>query len=1155
MKSSFSKLWLGASVAATMVVLGSASAQNVQGGVTGNVTDPSGAVIAGAQVQVHNLDTGVDSTTVSDGSGLYRISYLPIGRYSLTIRAKGFGESTVPPFQVEALQVPTFNVQLTPGGGSETVTVSTAAPILDTSDSTLSGTFTANAIQNFPLNGLDFSALTLYVPGAVSTAGTSGTTSIERSTNSNDTVNLNGNRAQANNFTLDGIDLNETFNNLIAYSPSPEALGEVKVLTANSPADYGNVNGGGVVSVLKSGTNQIHGSAFGFLQNYLLNANTWNHNHAIPKIPKNSYTQDQFGGTLGGPILHDKLFFFVDYLGSREHSGGTSTTSVFTQAMRNGDFSALCNTFTTAGICAQPTTAKPNPGIQLYDSENGFAPYVGDKGIPILNPVARFLFANPNLYPLPNATPVDGLTENDLQGPARSFRANNQGDIRVDYSPRNADKVNAFYSMSTAYDSSTSVLPVAFPGTNIFPSKLGGANWIHIFSANIVNSALIGFTRVNWNEGLPVDNTGAFGTSGDAKVGINFPNQTYQGFTYQNISGGLSGLGNAALDNNTLTDNTYSYIDNLNIQRGAHTFTIGVQALRYQNNYPTSNANNNNGGGFLGQLGYTGAFTSDSAIPGGSGFGGADFVLDRVANADATLGSSNVGQRQWRVAGYLNDDWKASSTLTINVGVRYEYDQPWYEQNNKTGNINIATGQVIYAGSIPAGAPAGSGLCSNRACYQANYRQIMPRVGFAYQANNRFVIRGGYGATSFFEGNSSNQRLTSITPFVQAVDDTTSTPTPGSATQAIPRTAEEGFAGSTTQFLGSFNVYPQNIQPAYVQEYNLTTEYALSRTISLQVGYLGEQGQHIEDYGNLNQWQVPGDQTSAPYYNNRYLGVNAIDPSVSIGSGQLLITESRAAMNYNALQAVVRERLNHGLEFTFNYTYGKALTNSLGNYGLNVNGYSGAFQNYYNSAADWGPAGYDVRHNISFNGTYALPFGQGKDFLSHSNRLVDGALGGWRISVAGVAYTGFPETVYLNNNYNNSDSYGNSRPNQYRALKVVNRSLTNYFGTDPSATPCAANMNNGVCAFGLPAPNTFGTASNGDVRGPGYLNVDMSAFKDFRTFREQVIGFRFDAFNVFNIASYGNPDTNLQDTTFGNVADQTVRSQERRFQFSAHYRF
>ena len=202
--------------------------------------------------------------------------------------------------------------------------------------------------------------------------------------------------------------------------------------------------------------------------------------------------------------------------------------------------------------------------------------------------------------------------------------------------------------------------------------------------------------------------------------------------------------------------------------------------------------------------------------------------------------------------------------------------------------------------------------------------------GFAYQATDRFVVRGGYGATSFYEGNSSNQRLTSITPFIQAVNVNVVTPTPGNP--GVPRTAEQGFAGGTVAFGGTFNVYPKNIQPAYIQEWSLTTEYALTNSMSLQVGYLGEQGQHIEDYGNLNQYLVNGDPTSAPYYNNKYLGINAIDPSVSIGSNSLLITESRAAMNYQALQAILRERFSHGLEFTLNYTYGKALTNSLGNY-------------------------------------------------------------------------------------------------------------------------------------------------------------------------------------------------------------------------------
>ena len=233
------------------------------------------------------------------------------------------------------------------------------------------------------------------------------------------------------------------------------------------------------------------------------------------------------------------------------------------------------------------------------------------------------------------------------------------------------------------------------------------------------------------------------------------------------------------------------------------------------------------------------------------------------------------------------------------------------------------------------------------------------------------MVRGGYGATSFYEGNSSNQRLTSITPFIQAVNVNVITPTPGNP--GAPRTAEQGFAGGSVAYGGTFNVYPQNIQPAYVQEWNLTLEYALTNTASLQAGYLGESGQHIEDYGNVNQYLVNGDPTSAPFYNNQYIGINAIDPSVSIGSNSLLITESRAKMNFNALESTLRQRLSHGLEFSVNYTYSKAMTNSLGNYALNVNGFSGAFQNYYDAAADYGPAGYDVKHNLSFTGVYALP--------------------------------------------------------------------------------------------------------------------------------------------------------------------------------------
>jgi len=1131
-----------------------ALAQTVTGSVTGTVTDPSSAVVTGAQVVAHNMDTGVDSPTTTNATGIYRIEFLPIGKYTVSVEALGFAKATVPAFQLEVLQTATFNLKLSASGSSTTVDVSASAPILETGSVTVDSTFTADTIENIPLNGLDFSAVTLYVPGAVTTYGTSGQTSIERSTYNSDTPNFNGNRAQANNYTLDGIDMNETYNNLISYSPAPAALEEIHVITANSPVDYGNVNGAGVVSVLKSGTNHFHGSAYGYVQDYRLNANSYGNGQTTPVTPINPYSQSQFGGTIGGPILHNKLFFFGDYLGARYHQGGLKTASVIPDAMRNGDFSALLT--------------GDNP-IQLYDPLNGFKPYANDQGVPVTNPVATYLFAHPSLYPdcggdnpvtpaggtcLP---PQDGIANSNYEAEQRNFKANNQGDAKVEYDPSAKDKVTGFYSISHAYDGQTPVLAITFPGYNFYPTWITGANWVHSFSPSLINSARIGFTRTDWNQGFPVDTTGKFGTSGDAVVGISFPGQKFSGFTNQNLNGGLSSVGTSAY-NGGVIDNTYSYIDSVNWQHGKHYLSMGIEARRYQNNYPTGNND-----GYLGSLNYSGAFTSNGNNSGG--YGPADFVLDRVSGGGVTLASVNVGQRQWRTAGFAQDNFKIFPNLTLVFGVRYEFDEPWVEEQDRTGNINLTTGQILYAGHLPAGALPGAGLCSNLACYQPNYRQWMPTLGFAYQANSRFVVRGGYGATSFFEGNSFNQRLTAIAPFLQAAGFSVNAPT--TTAVSTPNTAEEGFTGSDTsvQYSSSNNgytAYPQNIQPAYVQEYNLTVEYALTPTTSLQVGYVGETGQHIEDYGNVNQWLVNGDPTSAPFYNSQYIGVNGIDSALGVGgNGGLLITESRAMMNYNALQAVLRQHLSHGLEYTVNYTYGRAMTNSLGNYSLNVSGYgsAGAFQNYYNGTPDDGPAGYDIKHNLTATGVYALPVGRGKQYFSSANRVLDEVIGGWKLSTAIVAYSGFPGTILGGSS--NSNSYGPNRVNQYRTLKVVHRTNEEWFGTDPSASPCStaygpSDPNWGVCAFGVPANNTFGTEPNGAIRGPGYFNTDLSAFKDFHIAESHTIGFRFDAFNAFNIVSYGNPDTGIGDgVNFGNVSRQGTRSVERHLQFSAKYSF
>src|SRR5450631_4140474 len=1109
-----------------------AIAQTVTGSITGEVTDPSGALVPNAKVTAENTATSVKTEGQTNESGVYTIRFLPIGTYKVTIEAAGFTSETVPPFPLEINQTAKINVGLKVGATSTVLVQETSDPTLNTTDSSLGISLSTNQISNLPLNGRNFSSITLYQPGAVATdpQGMTGNNAIERSTYNNGIASINGNRNQANNYTLDGADQNEPQNNLIAYNPAPDALAEVRVISANAPATYGNANGGAVVSILKSGSSHFHGSAYGLLENENLDANTWGNNHNSPIIPKNSYTQTIFGGTLGGPIIKN-LFFFVDYEGVRKHSGGTSSASVLTQAMRNGDFSALL--------------AQGSGSIQLYDTQNNFAPYADDKGLPVLNSVATYLFANPALYPLPNAAPTDGLLANNFQGGQTTHLLNNQGDIKIDWTPGQSNKFSAFYAQSTASDGSTALMPVFFPSQNVYPTKLGGGAWIHTFSPAVVNEARIGFTRVRWDNSIPTDPSGDFGFTGDQKVGIPFGTQLYPGFSGQSF--GASYIGTNA-NTQILRDNTYNYYDNLTWQRGRHFLSIGAQATRYQQNY--LNASNF---GFLGTFNYSGAFTSNPNVEnGGGGYGPADFILDRVANNQLGSTIGIVGNRQWRIAGYIQDDYKATRALTLNIGLRYEYDQPWYEAHNKTANVLLDTRTVEYAGSVPSQAVAGSIVCPQRACYDANYKQFMPRVGFAFQASPHFVIRGGYGASSFFEGDAFNQRLTSSPPFALGSSLTAIVPTTN--TSGAPFSVQDGFTPDFSATSG-YSVWPQNMQPAFINQFSLTTEYAITNQMSLTVGYLGETGQHLADYRNANQLTLQQATIIANLPDGAPIPPAAVAPYANLVGqyGGLLITESSAMMNYNGGQATLRQRASHGLEYTLNYTYAKAMTNSSGNYGQpGISGSDGSYQNGYNGHADYGPSGQDVRQNLNFAGVYAVPYGRGQAHGSQINPFLDTLVGGWRISATAILYSGFPITINGPGS-SNTNSYGQSRSNHYRNIAVHNRSINNWWGTDPSATGCSAGGDNGVCAYGASAPLTFGTTSINTERAPGYRQVDTSVFKDFRVWHEQVFSFRADFFNVFNIASYGNPDNGITDSNFGQISG--VRSPPRQIQLSGKYSF
>ncbi|MGI4829826.1 MAG: carboxypeptidase regulatory-like domain-containing protein, partial [Janthinobacterium lividum] len=1111
-------------------------AQTITATVNGAVTDRSGAVLPHATVTARNTATGVETTVISNDAGEYSIRFLQIGQYTVTVKSNGFQTFVSAPFTLEVNQFAKIDAPLQVGAGTETVSVSSETqPILDTENATISGTFSANTLQNMPINDRNFSSVTEFVPGAVTTQPTQmeGVNAIERDTNQGGQVSINGNRNQTNNYLLDGVEINETINNVIGYNESPDAIENLTVITSNAPAEYGNVNGGDVILITKSGTNHFHGSAFAFLKNYNLDANSWANN--LAGVAKQPFTQTIFGGTLGGPIIKDKLFFFIDYEAARFQTGGTEAASVIPAAFRAGDFSSL------------PTQ------LFHYVAGQGRVNYVNNQ-VPVTNPVAQFLFAHPNLYPLPNKTPIDGIAEDNYIGSYKNTVRNDQGDIKIDYKLGTRDSLLGRYSQGEASDATpqTPVL-ITFPGTNDYPFKGFAFNEVHTFSSAIVNEFRAGWSRVRWTQGVPIDLTGAFGTTGNATVGINYM-QPYSGFTLQDFGSGqgasnqtyLTGLGTTG-GGSSLIDNTFTYADDFTYQIGKHTLRAGVEILRYQQNnfYPGND-------GVMGREQYSGAFTGSTV---------SDFDSDQVYYAGVASNVGRSGQRQYRDAGFVQDDWKVNEKVTLNLGLRYEYDQPIYEVHDKEANVDLATAQYIYAGTAQAATAFGDG----HALYNPVYTNFMPRIGFAYQAMPRFVVRGGYGITNYLEGTGANLRLNFNPPFqpsytYQAIAPTATTAgTPLIAQTALPAS----FAAATSS--NTLRAWDARLRPAFIQEFTLGTEYEVNNKTSLMVAYLGQTGQHLIDARAANQLTLA--QGAAYIANGSVVNAASTAPYANLvgQTGAIVETQTESMMNYNAAQMTLRHRQSAGLEYTINYTFSKAMTNNPGFFGTaDVNGASAYWQDAYNGHADYGPSGFDTRHNASATVVYTLPFGRGRQFGGSMNRVLDEAVGGWKITGAAIAYSGLPVTI----SGPDSTATNNraSRANRYQHLIIQHRTLTNWFGTGSTAYEPIVNTTgtteNGCttaaaqslgCAYGPTVGNEFGTASVGSERAPGFDQIDMTAGKQFHITEAQNVEFRADFFNVGNIAAYDNPDNGINDSSFGKITN--VRSQARQIQFSLHYNF
>ncbi len=1093
MKSTARSLWVGLSgVMLLLVISATGFAQTYTATVTGTVSDAQGAAVAGAKVVAVNQGTKLEYNAQTSDSGVYTIPFLPVGSYVISIEASGFKKLVSNEITLEVNQTARINLSLQVGGVSETVNVTDVAPVLQTESVTVGGVISGNTTTALPLNGRNFQQLTLLVPGTINPnpAGFN-------SPNGQGRPYVNGNREQGNSFLLDGISVDETIDNRIGYKPNIDAIAEFRVETSNSSAEFGNVTGATVNATMKSGTNNFHGNVFEFLRNDKFDAVPWFTNrNSTPTSPalKPKLRQNIFGGTLGGPIIKEKLFFFAAYQQTIQRTGGPGTASVTPTAWRTGDLSAFTTTFIRdplkTGACTATDKTACFPGNIIPANR-------------IANPVAKALFADTKLHPLPTRGQVgtgvgliDVVTANELNNP--------QVDAKIDWRASEKDNISGRYSFQFGTAAGTiGALPTNITGSSVQRPQNIALNWTRTISPTVINEARIGFNRAvfisEFNDWAGIGNA-------NAKLGIP-GTQLIPGLSSITAGNGIS-FGSLAVNEDNVT-NTFHYGDNLTILRGRHSFKMGGQWLRYQQNrfYPGNN-------GLLGGFTYDGRFTNLAF---------ADFLLDLLANKRIGSQSGTWGHRQNRIGVFFQDDFKVRNNLTLNLGMRWEYTSPVVEVKDRQSNFDLVTKQQLFANQNG----------NSRALYKPYYKGFEPRIGFAWTPAmfaEKLVVRAGYGITQYMEGTGSNLRLPLNPPLFSEADQTYDATTGAG-------TITKGFTDVIvrTTPAGNIRVWNPDLRPQFTQQWNLALEYQLTKSTSVSAAYVGHKATHLVAPTDWNQ-PLPGTgapSTWAPLNSRRPFF--AAYPLVTQISG----TDSWARSNYNGLQVLARQRQTKGFEFLISYTFSKTLTDNLGYYGSGGVASQGAYpSDNYNRRRDYGRAFFDATHNFVWSGTYELPVGKGKTFGSDWNPVVNNVIGGWGVTSIVSAHSGFPLTVQ-STDVSLQSPRGGGRPNLIGSGVSGNQTIDNWL--DPAS-------------FVQAASGTFGNSGVGIIEAPGYINWDFGVGKKFAISESKYIDFRTEFFNFTNTPSFGPPARNFSDlNTFGKITS-TV-SPPRNIEFALKFVF
>ncbi len=1198
-----------------------------EGSITGTITDSTGAVVPGASVSLLNTDQGLTLQTKTNSGGGYTFSPVRIGHYTVTATAQGFAKTTRTNLTVNVAQVLLVNIEMKLGSATETVEVSTAPPQLQTEEASVGQVISAQQVNALPLNGRNFTFL------AQLGAGMQTPQADTRGNAASGAFSANGLRPAQNNYLLDGIDNNSNAVDFLngtnfVILPPVDAIQEFKVQTADFSAELGRAAGAVLNATIKSGTNSIHGAAWEFFRNNVLDARDWFEKNT-PNPISSELRLNQFGASIGGPIIKNKLFFFGDYEGYRRVQGNTSGSLTVPNAQeRNSGYTNL-STLILANASSSPKTDHLGRSIPvgtvldpastravtagLVDPVSGrvatASGYVRDPFSGVCGPnTATFTLAACsdlnqlpagridsnavnllNLYPQPKNSSLVG----NFNSSPNLYEHKNSFDVRGDFNPEEKDQVFFRYS----YSDDPQYIPGPFggiadggafqQGNQAATSHQMVAGYTHVFTQTAINQVRGGFAHLHTTRFGPVANQlgipAQYGIQGIPQVA---GNGGLPAFSFQ----GLATLGSNSFLPSDEISQTLQVSDDFTKIYGKHSFKMGVeyQHVKFSTLQPAWSH---------GQWDYNGSFT-DVPNSNSNTNGIADFLVPPAAsNANIPAGvavpysggsdqayASNINKtydERTYFAGYFQDDWKISPELTLNLGLRWDYFSPISETNGAQANfvpngppdgkpeyLIPASGKADRSLSSTANNPslngngfldllAKDGIALNetdkygKALVKTQKDNIAPRIGFAYQANQRFVVRGGFGFFyNAFENQGYGPNIGENYPFVYNFDYvpkggnsvvapiSAGTPFAGCPTAGPGGTAtfEAGFSciGFTPLAVNASNLSMEGLQFEYstprTYSANLSTQYSLTHSMTAQIAYVFTEGASLQagiGANSVSQLWPAGHSTSDTFPNNEVPFPDFAQNS----SYQSTIGRSV----YHGLQTKLEQQVSSGLTYLLTYTWSKTMSDAgdLLN-GGNLNGYRAPYVPGFGPKFDWAPADFDIRNVFHFSGGYQLPFGKGMRYMN-TGGVSNAVLGGWAINWIVTLQGGqplniqCPTGVTAGTNCNSVKVPGQSQKLGIHTVKDSTGANFPRWLNNPAAFAQACQLGASGPIAGSPngCVPLSGSAILGDRPGqtvtPGFHRFDFSTFKSFPFGDRFSIQFRAEFFNIFNHPNFNAP--------------------------------